>query len=87
MVGVYGKGHLGMSLAKWCSLLEGLRFNYQSSNHLKEVTKELWKAVACFRVAMSFASLAFVVDVDDKKMGLILEPFLLSYFSSSWAVG
>ncbi len=69
MVGVYGKGHLGMSLAKWCSLLEGLRFNYQSSDHLKVVTKELWRAAACFWVAMSFTSLAFVVDVDDKKDG------------------
>ncbi len=32
-----------------CSLLEGLRIDSQSSGHLELVTKELWRAAACFR--------------------------------------
>ncbi len=36
-----------------CSLLEGLRINSQSSNHLELASKELWRASYCFRGAMS----------------------------------
>ncbi len=32
-----------------CSLLEGLRNNFQSSDHLELATKELWRASDCFR--------------------------------------
>ncbi len=32
-----------------CSLLEGLRINSQSSDHLELASKELWRASDCFR--------------------------------------
>ncbi len=32
-----------------CSLLEGLKINSQSSDHLELVAKELWRAPDCFR--------------------------------------
>ncbi len=31
-----------------CSLLEGLRINTQSSDHLELASKELWRASDCF---------------------------------------
>ncbi len=37
-------------------LLEGLRINSQSSDHLERASKELWRASDCFRGAMSLTS-------------------------------
>ncbi len=41
-----------------CSLLEGLRINSQSSDHLELASKELRRASDCFRGAMSLTSSA-----------------------------
>ncbi len=42
-----------------CSLLKGLMINSQSSDHLELAVKELWRAAACFRGAMSLTSSAY----------------------------
>ncbi len=42
-----------------CSLLEGLRINSQSSDHLELASKELWGASDCFRGALSLTSSAY----------------------------
>ncbi len=47
---------LVVSLIKRCSLLDGLSVNSQTSDHLKLVTKELWRAAACLRGTMSLTS-------------------------------
>ncbi len=39
---------LGESPTARCTLLEGLRINSPSFDHLEVVTMELWKAAACF---------------------------------------
>ncbi len=39
-----------------CSLLEGLRINSQSSDHLELTSKELWRAHDSFRGSMSLTS-------------------------------
>ncbi len=41
------------------SLLERLRINSQSSDHLELATKELWRVAACFQGAMSLTSSAY----------------------------
>ncbi len=73
------KAYVGLEVSPMvrCSLLEGLRINSQSSDHLELASKELWRASICFRGAMSLASSAYsrwsivrlsaVVDVDDKR--------------------
>ncbi len=50
---------LEVSLAGRCSLLEGLRINSQSSDHMELATKELWRESACFRRAKSLKSSAY----------------------------
>ncbi len=42
-----------------CSLLEGLRINSQSSDHLELAIKEHWRAFDRFRGAMSLNSLSY----------------------------
>ncbi len=41
------------------SLLEGLRINFQISNHLEPVAKELWRTAACFGMEMSLRLSAY----------------------------
>ncbi len=50
---------LEVSPMRRCSLLEGLRINSQSSDHLELASKELWRASDCFRGAMSLKSSAY----------------------------
>ncbi len=55
-----------------CSLLEGLRINSQSSDHLELASEELWRASDCFRGAMSLTSSAYskwsIVRLSDKSL-------------------
>ncbi len=59
-----------------CSLFEGLRVP-QSSDHLEQTTKELWRAAACFWGAISITSSAyskwFIVRLLAKSLMLMIK--------------
>ncbi len=42
-----------------CSLLEGLKINSQSSGHLEQASKELWRASDFFRGSMRLTGSAY----------------------------
>ncbi len=49
---------LEVSPTRRCSLFEGLRISFESSDYLELVSKELWRISACFQGTMSVISSA-----------------------------